>query len=435
MADATAWTGVNEPNTNGVGRLGRALLLWYMFVIFSVFSLRVSGLTVTCFFAAPAAAVMMFRNLQQVSARELLPLFILWIVAVVSVFLGYDTNFFSERTSSLLLFTYSLVMVYGLRLEIGRATRADIAWLSGWLMWGILAAATLEVLGPLRTISDAFRAWNSNIVYASDSRDLVLTGFLRPKVFTQEPSYVAIGQAVFSYTWYLTTRSRDRIGLFILVTLATFYLERSPISAISMIPIATSAFTDLAAKRRGLRQVIAMYLAGLLVLVALLVGGFALQAILEARNQSSGSFGDQSLMVRIQAPPMTAFLVFQKAPLFGAGIGGRDAIASEVQYVFDRLGIIPTFLNSAVADAIPNAFWEHWIYFGVLGGLTAGFAIVSYFRMLCGRRCGIAWIFLLLLSNSFGAYTTPRFWSYATLVLIATSASRQATSTRFSDRS
>lgn len=407
------------------GGFGRFLLAWYFIGIFAVISLIIQGVVVTCFFSFPAAVVMLLRNWTAASRREVSFLAIILIVAFGSVMFGFDPAMLGERLKNFVQFSYSIVMIYGLRLELGRATRSDVAAVSGWLLFTIIVAAILEFLGPLRTISDTFRGWNGLVVYLADQRDQVVAGFIRPKVFTQEPSYVAIGVAAFSFVWFNTTIARFRIGFFLLSSAIILYLERSPISFVAFPSVALTVFGGGFRRMRGLDRILYVYLSGIGVIIVFIASLVVVASISAAREQSGGIQSDQSLTVRLVAPPIIAMRVIQQAPIFGAGIGDRKAIRAEVQSVFSDLGIVVSSLNTNVEDAIPNAFWEHWIYLGLVGGTVSMFAIIGYFSSLCKSNRVSATLFVVLFANTFGAYTTPRIWSYVTLVMISVTAARK----------
>ena len=118
-------------------------------------------------------------------------------------------------------------------------------------------------------------------------------------------------------------------------------------------------------------------------------------------------------------------MVFSESPFLGVGLGGRDALLVQMETVFNELGLYRAVDYSTNEMRLPNAFWEHWIYFGLLGGVVAAVAIFRYFRQLCPGNCAATALFLFLLANSLGAYTTPRIWSFATLVVMATALSNR----------
>lgn len=405
---------------SGLGSLGRVLVLWYLAVMFTVFSLQIGEVRIACFFALPAAVVMFARNGRQISHREVALLAVVLAVALISVVAGIDADFVGERAKSFLLICYSLFMAYALRLELGRAKRKDIAWVSGWLSVAIIIAAILEYLGPLKPISDTFRIWNSQFVYTHELRDLRIAGHIRPAVFTSEPSLVAIGMAVFTFSWFVTTQSKHRIALLGLVTALTVYLVRSPISAIIIPPVGLVVLIGALRQASGNRRAQRVYFASAMLMFVVPTGFVLFATILESRG---GWSGDQSLAIRLIAPPRITVAVLEEAPLIGAGIGGRGAILNQMENTFFDLGLARAMDWSDNEIRLANLFWEHWIYFGLLGGSVAGYAIARYFRMLCGTDWIPVALFVFLLANAMGAYSTPRPWSFATLVLIATALS------------
>jgi len=406
----------------GLGTAGRVLTLWYLLVMFTVFSLQVGDLRITCFFALPAALAMFARNMNSANRREMWPLALLLGVALLSVIAGKDAEFIGERSQSFVLFCYSIFMAYALRLELGRAQRSDVSWISGWLLSTIMIAAVLERLGPLRPASDAFRAWNSPYVYAAERRDLIIAGFIRPSIFTAEPSYAALGIAVFSIAWFVSTKSRYRVMLFGLVTVLALILIRSPILAISLPPVGLILLAGAFRQSSRSRRAEHVFFAVTFLMFATILSYLGVGAMSAARG---GIAGDQSLAVRLVAPPRIAAAVLGDSPMLGAGLGGRGVLLTEFETVFHQLDLTRAINSSNNEIRLPNVFWEHWIYFGLAGGVIAAYAIVRYFRTLCGGNCIAAALFLFLLANSFGGYSTPRFWSFATLVVIATALARE----------
>ena len=404
---------------SGGGRTGRILLLWYFICIFTVFSMQVGNQLITCFYAFPAAVLMLQRNIRYAKSREFLPLFLLIAIALISVVFGYGESYMGDRFKSWILFVYTISMAYAMRLELGRANNRDISWFTGWLLFGILAAAIFEVLGPLQPLSDAFRAWNSPRIYTANDRDLILAGFLRPKVFTQEPSYAAIAVAVFSFAWYNSTTNRHKHFWIGLTTSIAIFLFRSPTSLIAIAPIALLFLNRVFKKQGGRQRALIIFFALFVFLVLSTVGYFVIISFLDARSNAGGSFGDQSLKVRLISPPRIAARIIGEAPFLGAGIGGREAILPQILVVFSEMGIETSFLSASIEDSIPNAFWEHWIYFGGIGGVIGGAVILFFFRQLAGSLGFVSILFLFLLFNSMGAYSAPRIWSFSILAVIS----------------
>lgn len=412
------------PNTfsshlsQGSGGTGRILLLWYFASIFLVFSLTLDDQKFTCAFAVPAAALMFLRNFKRIKKWELILLSMLVILALISAIFGLNEDFIDERIKSWILFTYSISITYAMRLELGRATQSEISWVTGWLLFVILVAAILEALGPLRSLSDAFRAWNNATIYVSYDRDFQLAGFLRPTVLTAEPSFAAVGTAVFSLAWFASTAKRSRLIFFSASTALALFLFRSPISIIPVVPVGIIYLVNFFDSARRPRHTFFLFFAIIVLLACSIVVYRVVTEILEARISAGGHYGDQSLDIRLLAPPKIALQTIIEAPFFGAGIGGRGSILVYIINVFSELNIETTSLTAEIVDTIPNAFWEYWIYFGILGGVLGAIIIYFFWSLIVKDNGFAAAIFVLLLFNSLGAFAAPRIWSYAILVAI-----------------
>ena len=90
---------------------------------------------------------------------------------------------------------------------------------------------------------------------------------------------------------------------------------------------------------------------------------------------------DNSFAIRVTGPAMVAWETIARYPFFGAGIGGREAILDVLMQVYTPLVHIEGILH-VLEFSITNAFWVHWIFFGLVGGSLAGLALLHIVRNL-----------------------------------------------------
>jgi hypothetical protein len=273
----------------------------------------------------------------------------------------------------------------------------------------LVVGALLEVVGVLNTASDSFRELafrQSGFVgfYDADERDIGITGFPRPKLFTAEPSFLAVGFLAFANSWLVLAYSRKNLILACLGTLLMFVLVGSPVIVLSL---ATSLTVALLNEPR---------LSSLAVTAALLcIGGLGLASVqpevfasfferVVESYENVGTLKPTSENRRIIFPFLTVVDVILNSPFFGVGISGKEVI--------ERYSTLPLDPDIALGNNVLAMFL---MYLGLLGALLFGKITLDYWR-----RAGIGRIVLLLalilaLSQTIGGFESPKFWGYVFL--------------------
>ncbi len=183
----------------------------------------------------------------------------------------------------------------------------------------LIILAILEVLGPLRPISDAVRhAIYTSGVYGNDARDIATHGFVRPKVFTSEPSHLGKFLAVFLIV--SATNSRKRAKHLIAGVLG-YLVVSSPAVLLSLMVIPLLIIRD-----RGFKRTFSSPLA--IALLALISVGFVtvLINIVYTRFGLFGGTIDPSIYLRIIRPIYMVLDVTASNPLLGYGLGADDSL-------------------------------------------------------------------------------------------------------------
>lgn len=366
---------------------------------------------------------LLLANFHRVRSHQLLPAVALCVIAAMSVLLAPSPlSYFGVRARGLVIWIWSIVAAYVLMVEIFSWKREDVARLFGSFAAAILVGAVLENYAGLRVVSDYFRA--AAFVSAQDQsvvRDLEMVGFIRPRLFTSEPSDVAKFFTLSAFGWIALSACRARHLVGAVALGAGLWLIGSPIvlagaglQAMLLVTGQRLCSVDLPLSRPVKR------LGFLLVAVA----GFAFASwLLLTRVQSLASGADASTVIRIAAPIVVTAITLRQSPLWGAGVSGTESIETAIVDAYSALGLT-TFLESAelggfqIANQISNAFWLHWINFGLFGGSLVLVILAWWMRELGVRRRWFAAFAIFLFAQTMGAAHGPYFWTFVALILV-----------------
>lgn len=363
-------------------------------------------------------------NLPRIRERHLYPLMGLVGVALLTVVLAPDAGqYLSARLKGAVLWTWSIVSAYALVLEVSRWGRADVARLMGLFVAAILLGCLLENYAGLRSVSNVFR----RLVFVSArfewvSRDIEIVGVLRPRLFTAEPSDVAKFYALAAFGWIALSASRYRHAVGLLLTMAGMWLIRSPI-VLLIAPLQVLLLVlgrPLAAAVAPLSRPIKV--SGFA--VALALGGALAAWLLVARVQAVLAGAEPSAVIRLAAPVLVAWQTLAASPVWGAGISGTEAIADIIVSAYSLIGLEkfadPTITGEhmTVANLVSNAFWLHWINFGLLGGVLVLWLLAQWMVALGVRRRLLAFLVIFGFAQTMGAVHGPYFWTYLAVILL-----------------
>jgi hypothetical protein len=362
-------------------------------------------------------------NLDRMRSRHLFPMVALVSVALLTVILAPQAGpFLAARLKGLVQWTWSIVSAYALVLELSRWSRADLARLLGGFAAAILAGSVLENYAGLRAVSNVFR----RLVFSSAqfewlTRDIEIVGMLRPRLFTSEPSDVAKFFALATFGWIALSTSRYRHATGVAMALVGFWLIRSPI-VLLVVPLQALLMLlgrPLATAPMPLSKPLKVTF--LLAVVA--VGSALAVALLAVRVQALVSGAEPSAIIRIAAPVIVAWQTLGASPVWGAGISGTESIADIIVNAYTLFGLAKfadpmlTGAHMTVSNLITNAFWLHWINFGLFGGLLAILALAWWMRALGVRRRLLAFLVIFVFAQTMGAEHGPYFWAFVAVTL------------------
>jgi len=361
-------------------------------------------------------ACLLIRNLRKLSAGLLLVGFL--TVSLIAG--GSGSEMFDVRLPSYLQMVAAIACAHVLLCSVQYSSairRSLLIWLV-FITVGVIAESALM---PVKDLSEAFRqsVYSGRFLYANDVRDMVEYGTVRPKLFTQEPSHISKAFIVFGSGWYLLAPYRRRLIILLVCTVIVTYFLRSPFTLLG-VPVALF-LARMASGRK---------LSGVLVW-SIPVAGFSAVAftqIFAARFATIQSGQDFSFFTRYQGPYEVAVASIQQHPIFGVGIGAKEALWDEVQRVYSPFFGSMSALYKVYLDYFNNGLANSIMFFGVIGAL-AFFTLVAYWikQFDIGPSVSLPIVGLFFLLD--GALEGIRMWSSIALVLgcYALAATRQNT--------
>jgi hypothetical protein len=277
-----------------------------------------------------------------------------------------------------------------------------------WLMFIVVGMILETVFSPIRDLSDAFRhvVFAKEILYVDDVRDLNVYGFVRPKLFTAEPSHVATAFVIFGAGWYVLSslRRRWRLTLLLICTILSILFLGSPF-VLLVLPLAW--FLDRIASGYAVFGIVA---AGVPVLgiVAIVLTRFSTRFA----NILSGK--DGSFFLRFQGPYEVALRSIEQYPIFGVGIGAKPALYGQIDIVYSSFG--SSWVNDHRLYLLNNAFANSLSFFGVAGAAIFYFLVARWAKGF-GINALVSLSVTLLFFQLDGGLETFRMWGSIAVVL------------------
>jgi hypothetical protein len=362
--------------------------------------------------AGLAGMALLFRRRDSMSSVQLSALLGVIFLYTLSCFVAPDIAFLTKRFTGLAQLTYSILIAYAVFLTVTAARRESLARFFLVFCVVLLVGCLLEQYAGLRGISDSVRqVLYERGLYTSDLRDQLLYGAVRPKFFASEPSAVTFCITLFSFAWFMLSRSRYRlIGVLALLGAAQI-ITPGPTSLLAMIIIGSSylLLPDASGQIRIANRIGAFALAALLVLITVQFGS----ALYSARLATIENSNDPSFFFRVIGPALVGLEVLARFPLAGVGLTGEEYIRDLAMNIFVQS---PQFSAAwrpieNIGQTLNNYFWLHWTYLGAVFGVVMMVAISVFMRTLGVRSIVFCWVVWAILGQASGAYVSPKTWA------------------------
>lgn len=292
---------------------------------------------------------------------------------------------------------------------------STISSLAFWVFVMMSIGIFLEVMGPLRPFSDTVRhAIYDNGVYSNDIRDVRDYGWVRPKLFSSEPSHLAkfYGLVILTTVASLSTLRRQ---IWCIVTcIPIIILINSPaviaglLSALGIVII-----------RIGVRRILLNPF--VLIIVVVLFGVMFYMFISSIQTRLIMKL-DPSVYLRLLRPIEIASYTIQQRPLLGYGIGSDNQIA----WLFNEVSFgegAPEFIRRDEMGAT-NRVWgaSHFalvIQLGLVGSILWIFVIGRFMKIFLLSYRPIFWLYFVLFGLFVGVINTPFYWGQLFIALAA----------------
>jgi hypothetical protein len=157
------------------------------------------------------------------------------------------------------------------------------------------------------------------------------------------------------------------------------------------------------------RLLIVVCLAALFGTAFVLIG----QGLYAKRLHQAQAGDDPSFFYRVEGPAMAGVEVMQHYPFAGAGLTGEPFIEGQVVSLYASSSGFSTAwqIVSPATELLINYFWLHWIYLGIVFGVTAAVAVGMWMRLLGVPSVGFAMTTWAILGQASGAYVGPTCWA------------------------
>lgn len=353
---------------------------------------------------------------------------------VMIVFAGVVTGpsaeaFLGQRLLSTCYFIASLVCAIVLQRELRTWPAKTLARLFGYTALVLLIGAAIELFTPIRALSDSFREATAlrGVLYQATARDIAETGMVRPMFFAQEPSILAQSIGISILVWLIAGGTdRGRALKFSLFLCAALAIVRSPILLLYY-PALIWLYLSPEARGRAQRVSNRVLVAIALMLIGVPILLFVMAQSMAPRFERFVSGSDASAAVRLAVPIYLASDVLRDYPVFGIGLGGKNAITSKTVAAIERVGQDTSKLmdKDASRHHFGNTFLEFLATFGLLAGAVILYLLIKIQRRLApgdGKLLFVAVGSMCLAGNYVGGMY---FWSACALLAAAAFARRR----------
>lgn len=274
----------------------------------------------------------------------------------------------------------------------------------------LFLGSILERLDIIKIFSDIFRNTfyhgGQYGVYDAEARDLELIGFERPKLFTTEPSIMAIGYFAIIVSYLIINYSNTKYFIVLIITILMYKIVGSPVIIGAMIVI------HLISLMYGKKGNILINNLLMIIIILTLINFFdgEIKLILNRINYFSNNYEITSENLRVVFPFKTMLDVIHEHPFFGIGISGVDSLNS-----------ISTLPLSPIEALGNNNFFSIFIYLGILNGSLFIINIIIYLKKYLAIKKSILLIIIFIIfCFTMGGFQTSRFWGFLFLILSST---------------
>ena len=384
------------------------------------------GLSIPAVISGVAAICILMLNFYSIPKKHVIILLAFILIAVLSLLLSPDPLRYAwDRGKGLIFLVYSIAIGYAIFWEISKWENIRIERYFFIIAIVIVFGCILEVTTPLKHLSDVFRDFaHHGKEYIADKRDISMAGFVRPKLFTSEPSHVAKYFVISLMVWYSMAKLKRRDIIYFSLAILSYLVIRSPIIFVAAPIYVILKYGLIVHQKNVLSKYIFISISALFfMLIVLFVGGAVKiggvsTGLLGDRVDSMAHGGESSFNNRIVAPPLIAVSVLNNSPQWGVGVSGTESITDLIHKVFSDLGVYESQYKGGLHRSIINAFWLHWIYYGIMGGILTYFVLFLFMYNVRARDYFSIFLIIFLMSNLIGSPNGVIYWITVMIIIM-----------------
>ena len=406
----------------------KILLVLLLFGIYTGVNLHITASLVIPFVAGFIfLPFLIIKGYKVFEIKEFVFILALLVVSFFTLFFAPQPfKYFLERFKGFIHLTYSLIVCYYIFIYFRRFNPLIIAKIFKAITILIILGSLLEnLLPPFRAISDAFRHFVfKQYIYESDLRDIILYGGLRPRLFTSEPSHVAKFFVLSEFIWFTLTIEKHKYIKLTIATLIALVSIRSPIIVL-IFPLAFLSETYLTFRIRIIQELKKFYLSGIVrkvtiyvtffVFFLIIISFISARTLLSVRLQQFIQGKDLSTLLRIVVPLVIGIKIVSQFPVFGVGITGKELLMDSIAKILKSYGFIVHDQEN-----LANAFWNFWMYFGIIGGAFILFILYKFLKSLKIKSIIFIVGSVFIFSQTMGGVVTIRWWFACFMIFLIT---------------
>ena len=310
--------------------------------------------------------------------------FLAFAQLILSVFSAMGVLFCLEylgvRKVARILFVFSLILFLGSMFERFIPLFAD---LSNWFR-------------------QTFYAFD---VYLADNRDIAMVGFIRPKFFSREPSFVSQFLVLFLVFWHTLSSFRYKHIIVLLLGLFSVLITGSP-KVILLFPILILInFSKLKLILLKYNIISIPVLSIIAVFTTLVIFYFFNQRIYDILDLK-----DQSFNMRILIPAAVIGFAIARYPFFGVGLGAKENSLVAFNDILSSFGY-DWMIAQNFEPNFHSYFLEAIHFYGIFGIILIIYVFNKFLlRGFLRNKRFIFWGCLILISLMGGSVVSVRTW-------------------------
>jgi ABC-type multidrug transport system fused ATPase/permease subunit len=346
--------------------------------------------------------------------RHLLFVLLGMLIALTTVAFQLNFSLVGSSVIKLLQYGYSLLLCMFTYVMLTSIEFSEVKKALQFFLVFIVLGTVLERIGIIAPLTNAFRTLYAGTSYGGEidaEREVLIAGFVRPYVFTSEPSLVGLGFFVFAVAHSMLARTKTAVVAIMFLVFVMFQLLGSPTVVLTLLVL-----LSIYLYKYGFSVKVGLYFTGFVgavSLITLLIPPVSATVKLLLDRVFMELLDDRSSIYARLFVPYVIMLpkVLSSYPLFGVGLGNYGYINVLFGYSYHYLEEDSIFFLGA------NGFATNIAYFGIVGTILMFFNFQLFHKLSGLKALGITILFFILIGQMSAAMATPRFWGYIGICL------------------